>query len=104
MARLGLVDKIWLSPEGYLSTEHMKLVRAMYRDGVRVFSFAFHSPSVEPGNTPYVQSQHDLEIFLARCHRFFDFFLGELDGLPATPLELKQQLTESIPTPDVEGL
>jgi hypothetical protein len=96
LARLGLVNKIWLSPEGYLSSEHTQLVRSLHRDGLRIFSFAFHSPSVEPGNTPYVTSQHDLETFLRRCRRFFDFFMGELGGRPTTPLELKDHLAESV--------
>lgn len=99
LARLGLVDKIWLSPEAYSSAEHVKLVRALHRDGLRVFSLAFHSPSVVPGNTPYVTSQSDLEAFLARLRRFFDFFMGELGGLPTTPLELKRQFTTSTDTP-----
>jgi len=95
LARLGLVNKAWLSPEGYHTSEHIQLVRALHRDGVRIFTFAFHSPSVEPGHTPYVQSQDDLEAFLARCRRFFDFFMGELGGRPTTPLELKEQLALS---------
>jgi hypothetical protein len=103
LARLGLVDKIWLSPEGYTSAEHVKLVRALYRDDLRVFSFAFHSPSVEPGNTPYVRSQRDLEEFLTRCRKFFDFFMGELGGQPTTPLELKQQLTACFGALRLEG-
>jgi hypothetical protein len=102
LARLGLVDKIWLSPEGYLSTEHLKLVRALHRDGLRVFSFALHSPSVEPGHTPYVTSWGDLETLLYRCRRFFDFFMGELGGCPTTPLQLKDQLTASMGTCDSE--
>ena len=93
LARLNLVDKIWLSPEGYLSSEHIKLVRDLYADGLRIFSFAFHSPSVEPGHTPYVRSQSDLDNFLDRCRCFFEFFLGELGGCPSSPLELKERLT-----------
>lgn len=93
LARLNLVDKIWLSPEGYQSVEHIKLTRDLYADGLRVFSFAFHSPSVEPGHTPYVRSQGDLTILFDRCRRFFDFFLGELGGRPSTPLELRQLFT-----------
>jgi hypothetical protein len=92
LARLGLLNKVWLSPEGYLTAEHITLVRTLHRAGVRIFSFAFHSPSVEPGHTPYVRSQHDLETFLACCRRFFEFFMGELGGQPSTPLELKEQL------------
>jgi hypothetical protein len=102
-ARLRVVDKIWLSPEGYLSAEHRRLVHALYRDGLRIFSFAFHSPSVEIGHTPYVTSQHDLDNFLSRCRRFFDFFMGELGGRPTTPIELKSHLVESMGTPYVEG-
>jgi hypothetical protein len=93
LARLNLVDKIWLSPEGYQSSEHVKLARDLYADGLRVFSFAFHSPSVEPGHTPYVRSQSDLSSFLDRCRRFFEFFLGELGGCPSTPPELRRLLT-----------
>jgi hypothetical protein len=92
LAQLGILNKVWLSPEGYLTAEHIQLVRTLHRDGVRIFAFAFHSPSVEPGHTPYVQSQHDLETFLECCRRFFDFFMGELGGQPTTPLELKEHL------------
>lgn len=95
LARLAIVDKIWLSPEGYISAEHVKLVRALHHDGLRIFSFSFHSPSVQPGHTPYVRSRGELESFLSRCRRFFDFFMGEIGGCPTTPLELKKLLAGS---------
>jgi len=98
LARLGLVNKIWLSPEGYLGKELIDLVRALYGDGLRVFSFAFHSPSIECGHTPYVRSRRDLDDFFSRCREFFDFFMGELGGVPTTPLELKAQLTRCAST------
>lgn len=92
LARLDLVHKIWLSPEGCQSRDHVKLVRDLYADGLRVFSFAFHSPSVEPGHTPFVRTQRDLNSFLDRCRRFLDFFLGDFGGRPSTPLELRHLL------------
>lgn len=92
LARLRCIDRIWLSPEGYCSSEHRRLFRALYHDGLRVFSFAFHSPSVEPGHTPYVRSQRDLQEFLSRCRDFFDFFFGELGGEASTPSELRRRL------------
>lgn len=98
LARLGLLNKVWLSPEGYRPEEHIQLTRTLYRQGVRLFSFAFHSPSVEPGHTPYVRSQQDLEDFLGSCHRFFEFFLGELGGQPTTPLALKEHFAVSADT------
>jgi hypothetical protein len=96
LARLSLVKMIWLSPEGYLSVEHIKLVRALHHEGLRIFSFAFHSSSLEPGYTPYVRSWHDLEALLCRCRKFFDFFIGELGGCPTTPLQLREQLMASM--------
>ena len=95
LARLGLLNKIWLSPEGYLGRDLIPLVRALYRDGLRIFSFALHSPSVDYGHTPYVRSQRDLQDFLSRCRMFFDFFMGDFGGVPTTPLELKAELARS---------
>ena len=89
LARIGFLNKIWLSPEGYLPEELIALTTALYRSGLRVFSFAFHSPSLEAGHTPYVRSQADLERFFLTCRRFFDFFFGELGGVATTPLELR---------------
>lgn len=94
LARSGLLDRIWLSPEGYTLAENIALLRTLYRDGVRIFSFAFHSPSIEPGNTPYVTSRNELEGFLSQCRGFLDYFMGQFDGVPTTPLELKTHLSK----------
>jgi hypothetical protein len=91
-ARLGILDKVVLSPEGFTFRELKSLVTQLHADGMRIFSFAFHSPSVEMGHTPYVRTQADLEEFLLRCRRFFDFFVNELGGCPATPLEVRDEL------------
>jgi hypothetical protein len=95
MARMGIVDKIWLSPEGFTSGEHMSLVRDMYADGLRIFSFAFHSPSVEPGHTPYVTTPRESEEFFTRIRKFFDFFMGKMSGQPVTPLEVPSSIAHA---------
>lgn len=96
LARLGLVDKIRLSPEGFTIHELKRLVSTLLKEeGLNIFSLAFHSPSVEPGKTPYVSSQRDLEIFLDCLRNFFDFFFSELGGRATTPLELKDRLCVS---------
>ncbi|MDT7043630.1 polysaccharide deacetylase family protein [Candidatus Nitronereus thalassa] len=95
LGRLKLLNKSWLSPEGYPTIEHQQLTRTLYNAGLRVFSMAFHSPSVEPGHTPYVQTKADLEDFLGRLRRFFDFFFGEMQGVASTPLILKQELRKT---------
>jgi hypothetical protein len=95
LSRLGLFSKVWLSPEGYTLAENIALLHVLYKEGVRIFSFAFHSPSVEPGNTPYVASRRDLERFLSQCRQFFDYFMGELGGVPTTPSALKTELSRT---------
>ena len=88
-SRLGLLNRVTLSPEVSNLAEMIRLVRCQYRDGARVFSLAFHSPSIEPGHTPYVRSQQDLSDFLSKIRQFFDFFFGELGGQPSTPEQIR---------------
>jgi hypothetical protein len=89
LARLGLIERITLTPEGISFAEQRRLTRALLRNGHRVFSFAYHSPSLAPGNTPYVRSEADLRAFLVRIEQYLDFFMGEIGGRAATPFEIK---------------
>lgn len=94
-ARLRLIERIRLSPEDYSEPEMQRLTHALLDDGVRIFVFSFHSPSVMPGGTPYVRDAVDLEGFLGKCRRYFDFFMKELRGMAMTPLEIKDVLGNS---------
>lgn len=92
LSRLGAVDRLVLSPEGYTHAEHRRLVDALLERGVRTFTWTLHSPSVEPGHTPYVRSEAELAAFLDSFRRFFAFFFGERGGVAMTPTALRQQL------------
>lgn len=92
LSRVGAVDRLMLSPEGYTPTEHIKLVKFLYRQGVRTFTWSFHSPSVVPGNTSYVQSEAQLKEFLNSFRQFFDFFFGELRGQASSPVRMRKHL------------
>jgi hypothetical protein len=89
LARLRLVERITLTPEGISFEEQRRLTRALLRKGHRVFSFAYHSPSLAPGNTPYVRSEADLRGFLQRIEQYLAFFTEEIGGRGATPFEVK---------------
>jgi hypothetical protein len=89
LARLGLVERITLTPEGISFEELRRLTRALLRKGHRVFSFTYHSPSLAPGNTPYVRSEADLRLFLQRIEQYLRFFTEEIGGRAATPFEVK---------------
>lgn len=79
-ARLGLMERIRLTPEGIAIEEAKRLVRHMIADGQRVFVMTYHSPSMEPGGTPYVQTEDDLVRFLAWLEEFYDFFTKDIGG------------------------
>ncbi len=102
LSRLGLLERLLLSPEGY-ELEHLKrLTRALIARGTRILSFSLHSPSLEPGHTPYVRSESDLKEFLATCRQYFEYFLGELGGATMGPAEVRQLLIDpplSLDTP-----
>jgi phosphatidylinositol alpha-1,6-mannosyltransferase len=92
LARAGLLERITLSPEGSDLTAMLRLTRALLKRGERVFTLSYHSPSLEPGNTPYVRNQRDLAVFLDRISGFLSFFRDELGGVCLTVKELHNQL------------
>ena len=92
LSRLGLVDRLMLSPEGYNTEEHKKITRYLFRKGVRTFTWNFHSPTVVPGMTMYTQSDRDVQSFLDSFRRYFDFFFDDLDGVATTPTLIMDQL------------
>ncbi|HEX8449745.1 MAG TPA: WalW protein, partial [Allosphingosinicella sp.] len=51
----------------------------------RWFSLSFHSPSVEPGHTPFVRTPEDLRTFHAWWEGMFDFF--EREGIAPASIE-----------------
>jgi hypothetical protein len=64
--------------------ELCRLTRALLARGQRVFNFTYHSPSLMPGNTPYVRSGAELETFIGAIERYLEFFFGEVGGRAAT--------------------
>ena len=95
LSRLGAIDRLRLSPEGFDAGEMSRLAQALFARGVRVFSLSYHSPSLMPGCTPYVRSAADLDRFLGELESFLDYFFGHLDGVPTTPLALRDELREA---------
>jgi len=87
-SRLGLVERIRLTPEAVSFRENRRLTRALLARGCRVFSYTYHSPSLAPGHTPYVDCEADLARFIGDIDRYVDFFTGEAGGRPSTPDEV----------------
>ncbi|WP_158600986.1 glycosyltransferase [Teichococcus wenyumeiae] len=89
LSRLGLLERIRLTPEGMTVPEAKRLVRHMLAHGHRVFTLTYHSPSLEPGNTPYVRDLAQRDRFLDWLDEFYTFFREEVGGRSATWQEVR---------------
>lgn len=80
LSKAGLVTRARLTPEGTPVDEQCRLIEAMAGQGHRLFSLTYHSPSLEPGHTPYVRTEADLERFLAAIETVLTFFRDRMGG------------------------
>jgi hypothetical protein len=74
LARTGLMSRVALTPEGTPLADALAAIDVLVDDDARLLSISFHSPSVEPGHTPYVRDAGDL----ARFWAWWDGVLGRL--------------------------
>jgi hypothetical protein len=63
LARLGLLDRIPLTPEGVGIAEALRGIDIAVAEDIPILVFSFHSPSLSPGFTPYVREAGDLDGF-----------------------------------------
>ncbi len=96
LSRIRAVDRLFLSPEGFSLEELQRLTRSLLQSGTRVFTFSLHSPSLKPGCTPYVDTERELDRFLDRCRRYFEFFVEEIRGAFCTPGEALEELRSNL--------
>jgi hypothetical protein len=61
LARLGLLERVPLTPEGVGVRAALRAIDAALADGLPVLVFSFHSPSLLPGHTPYVRDGEALD-------------------------------------------
>jgi hypothetical protein len=86
-ARTGLLQRIALTPEDMPIDAALEAVRiAVGEGGQQLLSLSFHSPSLEPGHTPYVRDQADLTRFWTWWQRM----LNDLDRLGVTPVGVEE--------------
>ncbi|NJO38512.1 MAG: glycosyltransferase [Rhizobiales bacterium] len=102
-ARLRLLERIRLTPEGIDLAALKRLTRTLLGQGCRVFCMAYHSPSLQPGFTPYVSDDAELEAFLGTIEGYIRYFIDELGGRPATPTGLYDLLAAEAPAEVTSG-
>ena len=96
LSRARLLSRVPLTPEGVPAREAIAAIDALAGEGVRLLNFSFHSPTLEPGHTPYVRDEADRTAF----YRWWDVVLGHLArrGIHAATLD---QLLAAVPAREV---
>lgn len=88
LSRAHLLSRVALTPEDMPLAEVLGALERLIDDGLQLFSISFHSPSAAPGYTPYVRTEHDLDLF----HRWWEGIFGFFDRhgiMPATMDEIR---------------
>jgi hypothetical protein len=88
LARSRLLNRVPLTPEGTPLAEALEAVERLLDEEFQLISISYHSPSVEPGHTPFVRDQADLDEF----YRWWDGVLGLLVRRDVTGASLEDLL------------
>lgn len=83
-ARLGVLERLRLTPEGHRLDDMRRQTRAALARGTRLFMLTYHSSSLLPGATGYVRSVAERDRFLATLDAYCRDFLGALGGRAGT--------------------
>ncbi len=73
LARLGLLERVPLTPEGVSVEEAIRGIDMALDDDVPMLVLSFHSPSLRPGSTPYVRNDDDLDALYDWWRRIFAY-------------------------------
>jgi hypothetical protein len=97
LARSGIVARSRLTPEGVPADEQCRLLARLVRSGRRTFTLYYHSPSLAPGNTPYVRDAADLDRFLGALDEVLTYFRDALGGRFTNLSEVHDRLVAERP-------
>jgi len=92
LKKLGLLARLSLTPEGVSVASAKAAVLRLLDEDVRLFSLFFHSPSLEPGHTPYIRTPAMLERFWRWWAEMFEFF----SALGISPIGIEEAVAACV--------
>ena len=96
-ARLGLLERLRLSPEGHTLADMIRQTRAALKAGTKIFMLTYHSSSLKPGATAYARNEGERDQLLARLEGYIAFFVNELGGRTDTASRIAAALCPPAP-------
>jgi len=88
LARSNMLERIALTPEGITVEEAIRAIDMACDDDLQLLTFSFHSPSLQPGHTPYVRDKADLDRLYDWWRRVIAY-CGMRDVKPASLSEIQ---------------
>lgn len=73
LARTNMLERIALTPEGITVDEAIRAIDMALDENLQLLTFSFHSPSLQPGHTPYVRDKADLDRLYDWWRRVFAY-------------------------------
>lgn len=92
LSRLGLLERLRLSPEGFDLNDMIRQTRAALASGERYFMLTYHSSSLLPGVNSYVRNEEERQAFLSKIGDYFAFFLQECNGEMKSISEMQRRI------------
>ena len=84
-ARLGLLERLRLSPEGHSLSEMIRQTNSALADGARYFMMTYHSSTLMPGITDYARDVRQRDKFLQTIAGYLEYFMA-LRGATTTTI------------------
>jgi hypothetical protein len=86
-ARLGIIQRVILSPETNSVSQMLALARRLLEFGVPHLHLFFHSSSLVPGLSPFTRSRGDVDRLLGRMRAFVERLSAIAEVSPARVTE-----------------
>ena len=91
-SRLGLLERLRLSPEDHSFADMRRQTKAALSRGERYFMLTYHSSSLMPGGSPYARSARERDAFVGTLTNYIEFFASMTGWTTTTPTKLASSI------------
>ena len=98
-SRLGLLERLRLSPEGHEFDDMVRQTQAALAQGQRYLALTYHSSSLMPGGSPYARTLRERDQLVRTLAQYLSYFLQ----LPGARTMTVRALAESLAEPALDG-
>lgn len=91
-SRLGLLERLRLSPEDHSAADMKRQTQAALAAGHRYFMLTYHSSSLMPGGSPYARTRAKRDAFVATLTKYIEFFTSMPGWATVTASRLAERM------------